>query len=209
MDALQGEGAGIDLELVDRLPTHERREQAGQPQDVIEVTVGDQDAVQAAETEPRSKDLPLRPLAAVDEESVVLEGNDLRRKSAMNGRRRGRRAEEGELEQLNPNGGRSLYPSRGASCPDSPAESPGWPGRHYVGLEDTRPEWNQTASRLGKSLFRPSPPGLLSADCVNQPEETWWRGPPLRYGRLRTVWNILGKGGVKLPLDDSRGVKTR
>jgi hypothetical protein len=87
---------------------------------------------------------------------VVLEGNDLRRKSAMNGRRRGRRAEEGELEQLNPNGGRSLYPSRGASCPDSQAESPGWP---------------------------------LSADCVNQPEETWRR-------RGGTFW---GKGGAKLP----------
>ena len=70
--------AAVDLHLLDRLPAHERGKQPGQPQDMIQVAVGDQDVVQALETDPGLQDLALGAFAAVDQEAVFIMLDDLR-----------------------------------------------------------------------------------------------------------------------------------
>src|SRR3990170_5025104 len=63
----------------------------------------------------------------------------------------------------------------------------------------------------------PTSPPVSSTDSVGEYEEPWRRGPPLRYGRLRTGKKHLGEGGSfappfpqeipPLPLQDSFGLE--
>ena len=99
VDALQGPGPGPDFQRFDCFPAHERGQQAGQSENVIEVSVGDQDPVQAPESQPRTKNLSLGSFAAVDQEAVISIGDDVRRQSALDGRGRSRCAKEDELNQ--------------------------------------------------------------------------------------------------------------
>ena len=77
MDALEGVATGVDLERFDRFPAHEGREQATQSEDVVEMSVGNENPVQAAKPDARLKDLPLRPLSTVDQEAVLTVGDNL------------------------------------------------------------------------------------------------------------------------------------
>jgi len=115
-NSLEGEGPSVDLQLIDRFPSHEGRKQAGQSEDVVEVAVGDENALQAAEPEARSKDLSLGALSAVDQEAMILIGDDLRRKATVDGGRRGRRPEKEQFEQGDPEGGAPLYTRFLAVC---------------------------------------------------------------------------------------------
>jgi hypothetical protein len=78
VDAIQCPLAGIDLHLVERFPAGQGREQAGQPQDVVEMAVGDQDALQPFEAHPRLQDLPLGALSAIHQEAVFIVLDQLR-----------------------------------------------------------------------------------------------------------------------------------
>jgi len=69
--AAQGSHPAVDLHLLHGLPAAEGRGQAAQPEDVIQVAVRQQDALEPLEPEPTAQDLPLGPLAAVDQEAVL------------------------------------------------------------------------------------------------------------------------------------------
>ncbi|OGO10352.1 MAG: hypothetical protein A2Z66_06185 [Chloroflexi bacterium RBG_13_66_10] len=85
MNALERPAPGPDLEVVDRFPAGERGEKAGQPEDVVEVTVGDQNAVETAEPDSGAEDLPLSSLAAVDQETLVTVAHHLGGEAAVDG----------------------------------------------------------------------------------------------------------------------------
>ena len=72
VNAVKRGSAAVDLQLLDGLPAHERGEQPAEAQDVVEVSVGDEDAVEPLEAYPRLQDLPLRALAAVHQEAVLV-----------------------------------------------------------------------------------------------------------------------------------------
>ncbi len=52
-DALQRARAAVNFKVVDALPAHEGGEQPAEPEDVVEVTVGDEDAVETLEADAR------------------------------------------------------------------------------------------------------------------------------------------------------------
>jgi hypothetical protein len=81
-DSLHGMPPGVDLEPVDRFPAHEGRKQACQAQDVVEVTVRDQNPIQSSKTDSGLQDLALRALTAVNQESLLTVADDLRREPA-------------------------------------------------------------------------------------------------------------------------------
>ena len=98
-DAFQRPTAAEDLQLFDRLPAREGRDQPCQAQDVVEVTVGDQDAVEALEAQARLEDLALGALAAVDQEAVLVVDDHLGGEAAPDGGGRSGGAEEDDFEQ--------------------------------------------------------------------------------------------------------------
>ena len=62
----------MDRDLFDGFPTREGRKQTGQPQDVVQVPVGDQDVVEALKANPRFEDLALGSLSTVDHEPEFI-----------------------------------------------------------------------------------------------------------------------------------------
>ena len=61
-----------NLQIIHCLPAQQGRNQTSQSQDMIQMAVSDQNAVEALETDPRFKDLALRTLAAVDQKAVLV-----------------------------------------------------------------------------------------------------------------------------------------
>ena len=70
-----------------------------QAEDVVEVAVRQQDARQVAETDARLQDLALRAFAAVDEKTILIVLDDLRRQAASGGGRGCRSAKKQDFEQ--------------------------------------------------------------------------------------------------------------
>ncbi len=90
MHAIQRGTPAENLEFVNRLPAQERAEQTAQPENVIEMTMREQNAIQVFESQTRLQDLPLRAFAAIHQKAILVVLHHLRRKSAL-GRRGGGR----------------------------------------------------------------------------------------------------------------------
>ena len=73
-------------------------EQAGKPEHVIGVVVGEGDQVELGQPERRAQELALGPLTAVDEHDVALAPDGRRRRRPGSRGRRSRRAEEDDLD---------------------------------------------------------------------------------------------------------------
>ena len=71
-DTLQRVRAAVNLEAVNGFPAHEGGEQPAKPENVVEVSVGDEDAVEALKADAGLQDLALGTLAAVDQEAVLI-----------------------------------------------------------------------------------------------------------------------------------------
>jgi len=99
VDAFQGPASAEDLDALDSFPTGEGGNQSGQTKDMIQVTVRDQDAVQAFEPQPRLHDLSLCSLTAIDQEAVLVMDNNLGRQPATGGRRRSGCTEKNNFKQ--------------------------------------------------------------------------------------------------------------
>jgi hypothetical protein len=63
--------------MFDAFPTGKRGQEAAETEDVIEVSVGDEDASESTKANPRPEDLALGPFAAVDQESMVAKAHHL------------------------------------------------------------------------------------------------------------------------------------
>jgi hypothetical protein len=63
--------------VLDALPASKRGQKAAEAEDVIEVSVGDEDAIEAAKPNSGPEDLALGPFAAVDQESMVAKAHHL------------------------------------------------------------------------------------------------------------------------------------
>src|SRR5574341_75089 len=72
VNALERGLAGVQLKIVDRLPAHKGGKQARQAEDVIEVGVGDEDAVEALEADAALKNLALGAFAAIHQKAVLV-----------------------------------------------------------------------------------------------------------------------------------------
>jgi hypothetical protein len=72
VDAIKCGAPAEDFEFINRLPTQESAEQPAQPEDMIEMSVREQDARQAFESDPRLQNLALGSFAAIDEETVFV-----------------------------------------------------------------------------------------------------------------------------------------
>ena len=99
MNALKRGASAENFQLVDRLPAQEGAEQPAQPEDMIEMSVCEQDARQAFESDPRLQNLALRALAAIHEEAIFIVTDDLRRQPAFRRGSGGRGAEKKNFEQ--------------------------------------------------------------------------------------------------------------
>src|SRR5574337_1079755 len=69
VNALERGLAGVQLKIVDRFPAHKGGKQARQAEDVIEVGVGDEDAVEALEADAALKNLALGAVAAIHQKA--------------------------------------------------------------------------------------------------------------------------------------------
>jgi hypothetical protein len=72
MDALQGRSTGVNLNLVDRLPTGKGGHETGKAEDMIQVAVSDENTVQALKTEARFEYLALRTLSTIYKKSILI-----------------------------------------------------------------------------------------------------------------------------------------
>ncbi len=95
MDPVQRGATAEDIQLVDRLPAHERGHQPAQSQDVIEMAVGEQDAGQVLEPRARLQDLTLGAFTTIHQKTIFVVLDDLGRESPL-GRRRGSGCSEEE-----------------------------------------------------------------------------------------------------------------
>ena len=84
-DAFEGVHPGPDFHHFHRLPARKGGKQAGKAQNMIEMPVGDQNAVQTAKAQPGAQDLALGPLAAVNKKSLILIADQLGRQTPVNG----------------------------------------------------------------------------------------------------------------------------
>jgi hypothetical protein len=82
-DSLQRPGPAVDLHLINGFPPAKGGSQAAQAEDMIQVAVSEQDAVQSFEPQTAAQDLALRTLTAVDEKSVLTVQQDGCGKSAL------------------------------------------------------------------------------------------------------------------------------
>jgi len=68
---------------------------------MVQVAMGDQDAVQALETQPGLQDLALGAFATVDQKTELIVDDHLAGKATVDGRGRSRSAEKDNFEQEN------------------------------------------------------------------------------------------------------------
>ena len=77
MDAVERPLAAVDVHFLDGFPAHEGGEQPCQAEDVVQVTVGDENIAQVPEADAGLQDLALGALAAVDQEAEFIVLDDL------------------------------------------------------------------------------------------------------------------------------------
>ena len=77
-DAVHGVAGAVNVDLFDGFPAHEGRKHACQSKNMVQVTVGQEDMVQAFEANPRLQDLPLRAFATINHETELVMFNDKR-----------------------------------------------------------------------------------------------------------------------------------
>jgi len=75
-NAVQRMAAAVNVNLLNGFPAHEGREHACQTEDMIKVTVSQQDMVQTFEANPGFQDLPLRALATIHHETKLVMFHD-------------------------------------------------------------------------------------------------------------------------------------
>jgi hypothetical protein len=80
--------SAVNLQILYGLPAGKGGNQSTQAQDVVQVTVGQQDAVQPFEPQPALENLPLGALTAIYQKPMVLIEHHLGREVPMDGRRR-------------------------------------------------------------------------------------------------------------------------
>jgi len=98
LDPVEGPLAAIDLHLLDRLPAGKSRGQPRQPQDMVQVAVGEEDCIQAAKAQAAAQQLTLGALAAVDEKAILAVHHHRRRQAAPQRGCRGRRTKKDKFE---------------------------------------------------------------------------------------------------------------
>jgi hypothetical protein len=98
VDAGQRGRAAEDVEFLQRLPAPQRARQPAQPQDVVQVAVGEENLVEATEAQAGAQQLALRALAAVDHEAVFVGHHQRRREAALHRRRGSRCTEKDEFK---------------------------------------------------------------------------------------------------------------
>ena len=76
----------------------ERLQHPGQPEVVVGVEVREEDVLEVDQPDVRAQELPLRPLAAVDQEPVAAAADQRRRRGPLGGGSRARRPEEHDVE---------------------------------------------------------------------------------------------------------------
>lgn len=79
MDAIDGAAPGEYLQLFHRFPTHQGGDQPCQSEYMIEMSMRDQNTVEAFKSNARLKNLALRTFATVDQEAVFIMLNHLGR----------------------------------------------------------------------------------------------------------------------------------
>jgi len=94
VDPVQRTPGTVDLQTLDGLPPREGRDQSPQPQDVIQMAMGEQHTVETAEAQAAPQDLALRPLATVDEKALVAMQHHLCRQPPLDRGGRGCGAQE-------------------------------------------------------------------------------------------------------------------
>ena len=83
-----------------RLQQRQGRDQATQAQQVVEMGVGEQDAIEPAQAEPAPEQLALGPLTAIDQEPALPVHHDQRRQPPVDGRHTRRGAKENDFEHV-------------------------------------------------------------------------------------------------------------
>ena len=99
MDAVERGASAVYFEFVNRLPAQERTEQPAQPKDVIEMSMRQQDAREILEARARLQDLALCAFAAINQETIFIVFDNLRRKPALRRGRGCRRTKKKYFEQ--------------------------------------------------------------------------------------------------------------
>ncbi len=94
MDAVEGPLATIYVNLINCLPAHECGEQPCQPENMVKVSMGDEDMLQVLEANAGLQDLALCALAAIDQEAKLVVLDHLGREPAFGGGSGGGCAEE-------------------------------------------------------------------------------------------------------------------
>ena len=77
-DAVHCVAAAVDVDLFNRFPPHKSRKHASQTEDVVEVTMGEEDVIQAFKAHPGFEDLPLGAFAAINHKTILIVLNDKR-----------------------------------------------------------------------------------------------------------------------------------
>ena len=108
MDAVERPLAAVNVQFLDGFPAHERGEQPGQAEDVVQVAVGDENVAQVPEADAGLQDLALGAFAAVDQEAEFVVLDDLRGKAALGGGGGGGGAEKDDFKHC---GNYTLPPS--------------------------------------------------------------------------------------------------
>jgi hypothetical protein len=69
MHPVKGVPGAVDLHFFDHIPAQKGRHQPAQPKDMIKMTVGQQNLIQALKTNASTQDLALSPLTAIHQEA--------------------------------------------------------------------------------------------------------------------------------------------
>ena len=88
----------VDRERHVAIAERERLQHSGQAEVVVAVEVREEDLAQVDEADGRAQQLPLRPLAAVEEQPVAAAAHEQRRRRAARGGRAAGSAEENDVE---------------------------------------------------------------------------------------------------------------
>ncbi len=96
-----GRRAAENVQLFQGFPTAQGAGQPAQPQDVVQVAMGKEDAIQPSKAQATAQDLALSALSTVDHESVFVHHHQRGGESPVDGRSRCGRAEKDEFKHGN------------------------------------------------------------------------------------------------------------
>ena len=77
MDSVEGSSPGEDIQFINCFPSQERTEQSAQTQDVVKMSMCEEDAGEILKARSRLQDLALSPLSAVDQKTIFIMFDDL------------------------------------------------------------------------------------------------------------------------------------